>query len=183
MSAADKRHMRTTLFCALALGCGSSTTAMRTEAAEPPRAAFEAVDADADEQLDDRELFRAVEVYYDVWDHDENGRLTSDELAAGVFLCWDRNRDDRLDREELAAGVVSWMPNDGSGDFAAWDADANGSIDRQEAERGVASARLFQSYDENGDGTVTDLELSEVVFHTWDIDGDERVDALEWRLD
>jgi hypothetical protein len=177
--------MRTTLLCALALvGCGSSM-ATRSQSANdpPPRAAFEAVDRDSDEELDDREFFEAAELYYDEWDRNEDGRLTNTELTDGVFDSWDRDRDGGLDRDELASGLTSWAPNGEMPEFGQWDTDGNDSLDREEAREGVSRARLFEAYDGNGDGVVTNLELADAVFHAWDVDGNDRVDALEWRLD
>jgi hypothetical protein len=147
------------------------------------RAGFDDLDTDDDFAVDEREFSELTELYFSDWDTSQDGRMTCAEMASGLFRSMDRDRDDVLSRVEYAAGVTSWVPNTLDADFDRIDADANGALDRQEVRDGVEELRIFQAYDRDGDGYVSDLEFALAVFQYWDRDRDERVDALEWRLD
>jgi len=63
------------------------------------------------------------------------------------------------------------------------DTNASGDLDADESAAGVDRARLVEAYDSDADGRVSGEELGRTLFTTWDIDGDETIDALAWRLD
>lgn len=181
--------MRTTISLGIAagllmLGCGGPPdveTTLTDLDIEP--AAFDDLDRDGDDNLDAEEFYGATEVYYDVLDMDQDGRLTDRELSDGLFGVWDANRDGRLSERELDRGAVAWFPAGVDTDFRAWDDNDDFEIDRAEFHAGLERERVLSSWDGDGDGQVTDLELTGAMFETWDMDRSSGIDALEWRFD
>lgn len=170
------------LLIGLALaGCGAAGPQMVT--AELPQARFDELDADRSQALDATELAPAVRAFASHMDGDRDGALATDEMESGLFAVWDADRSGRIDAPELARAEVVWFPHETEASFARWDTDADGSLDRDEHHAGVSRARLVQRYDADRDGVVTHEEIARVFFDSWDLDGDERIDALEWRLE
>jgi Ca2+-binding EF-hand superfamily protein len=158
-------------------GCGGAPAAGERG---PERMAFEELDDDDDEQLDNEEFFHTTLRYYDDWDVDQDGELTNHELALGVFASWDENGDGRVEPREYGDGSF-WRGRAHSGEFARWDRDGNGWLDRDEASDRLVS--VFDAYDADASGRVTDLELNDALFREWDADEDGRVEPREWRVD
>lgn len=165
--------------CAILLvACAHAPAATRPLA--PRRPTFASLDRDRDHGLDERELYREFLRSYDAWDLDDDGRLTREELDVGLFEAWDHDDDARIDRAELEAGAASWLSPE-ERDFALWDVDGDGRIDRDELRAGVVRIGLFERFDRNGDGHVTDLELADTTFAYWDTDASGAIDEDEWR--
>jgi hypothetical protein len=190
MRAARSPGMRkTTLVMALVAIGGCTTQGPERNARESSttggeaRVEFEDFDRDHDDSLDDREFFGAAERYHDAWDENRDGGLTGAELKRGLALTWDRDGDARIDETEFNANASYFLPATMTADFGEWDRDASGLVDGEEMGAKLERIRLFNSYDGDGDGTVTDRELCQAIFETWDTDGDGSVDALEWRMD
>lgn len=166
------------------LGCGGppqvETTLTDLDIDEP---VFTELDRDDDDHLDEEELHDATVVYYDVLDMDQDGILTDRELSDGLFGVWDVNRDGRLSEQEFERGALAWFPADVETDPLAWDANDDSRVDRAEFHAGLERERVLASWDRDGDGRVTDLELTGALLETWDTDGSQHIDALEWRWD
>ena len=105
---------------------------------------------------------------------------TQDVDVIDDFETLDVDGDSYLDPDEVA----EWRDADRA--FASWDADADSELDRDEIDGNV-----FQLYDEDGDGTVSETEWVSAaeslypeeeelaVFSDVDEDGDAAVDADE----
>lgn len=179
--------MRTITFFGTLLalvGCGGPPAVETTPTdLEVERAEFTDLDRDDDDHLDVEELFGATAVYYDVLDLDQDGQLTDRELSDGLFAVWDVDRDGRLSERELERGAVSWFPAEVDASLRAWDESGDFEVDRAEFHHGMDRARVLARWDEDGDGLVTDLELTDAIFETWDVDDSRSIDALEYRFE
>lgn len=162
-------------------GCGAAGPRMAT--ATLPEASFDELDADRSQALDREELAPHVRALATHMDGDRDGALAASEMETGLFAVWDADRSGGIDAPELARAEVAWFPHETEASFAVWDTDASGSLDRDEHAAGLARARLVQRYDSNADGVVSESEIARVFFDSWDLDGDEHIDALEWRFD
>ncbi|HJL15652.1 MAG TPA: hypothetical protein RMH99_08355 [Sandaracinaceae bacterium LLY-WYZ-13_1] len=168
------------------VGCGGADGGSGTtpDSLEPvAQAEFSEVDRDDDDHLTSEEFYRATASFYDEIDMDQDGRLTHRELSDGLYRIFDTDRSGRLDPGELEGGIVAWFPSGVDARFDTWDRDANGEVDRAEFSRGLERVRAFHRFDDDGNGLVTDLELADTIFESWDADGDETIDALEWHWD
>ncbi|MEC7521200.1 MAG: hypothetical protein VYE22_15085 [Myxococcota bacterium] len=170
----------------LAVGCGGSAANARTTPDGDPgprRAAFDETDVDRDAMVNATEFYGAIEGFYDDFDANQDGRLDHAETANGLYEAWDLNRDGAVDESELGRAVVAWFPESMDVRFDRWDENNDGELDRAELHHGLERTRVFAHYDGDADGSVTDLELSDALFTYWDVDGDDALDALEWRFD
>lgn len=166
------------------LGCGGPPeveTTLTDLDVEPAR--FADLDHDEDDTLDAEEFYGATAVYYDVLDMDQDGKLTDREISDGLFGVWDQNRDGRLSERELERGAVAWMPARVRTDLATWDYNHDFVVDRAEFHVGMERERVISEWDRDGDGRVTDLELTDAMFESWDTDRSSGIDMLEWRWD
>jgi Ca2+-binding EF-hand superfamily protein len=172
-----------TILAALALfGCGANGGRGETVAERGPveHPSFAEVDRDGDGTLGREELFGATVELFDELDMDQDGRLTPRELSDGLYRVWDLDRNGRLERPELEQGLARLGSASHEG-FERWDRDDNDWVDRAEFRRGMERTAIFARFDEDGDGRVTDLELSDGLFRSWDTDGDGAVTRSEWR--
>ena len=159
-------------------GCGHPPPprAPREEIARP---SFARLDRNRDQRIEEREIFHTMLRYYDAWDLDEDGKLTRSELNVGLTETWDTNGDGEIKPAELEAGAADWLPP-AKRRFAVWDANGDGVLDRDEMRQGVHDTALFERFDRNDDGYVTDLELGDAMFAYWDANGDGSISSSEW---
>lgn len=185
--------MRTSLVLVLAAvtaltgltGCGASVVSPShgNHARAAVRPTFDDLDVDHDAKVSNDELMRASVLYVDDFDANQDGRLTDPELADGLFHAWDLDTSGLIEEGELLRAIVAWLPVGADDHFDAWDTDGSSDVDRAELRRGLDRVGAFRTYDDDGNGAVTDLELNDTLFLAWDIDGDQSIDALEWRWD
>ncbi len=181
--------MTLAVLLALLAGCASEPDpdrqvgpSPRSAGSEAVRTSFSDLDADDDRGIEGEEFVQAALRYYDDWDLDEDGRMTEDELIHGMFRAWDEDGSGRIGRDEHEAGMALFFPASPAPAFWSWDLDGNGRLGRVEVRAGLREAGVFRAYDANADGSISDLELSDLMFSYWDSDGDGRLNAREWRL-
>lgn len=158
----------------------SSAGDSTTRGGELTRASFSELDESADGLVDEHELWRESLRYYERWDADEDGRLTRAELDVGTFESWDRDDDQYLGRTEFEAGAREWLSREAR-TWSRWDVDGNELLDRDEVREGLAGSGLFDTFDADRDGTVTDAEVNGAWLAHWDRDRDRTIDEREWR--
>ncbi len=165
------------------VGCGgagpvdASEAARRTEVRLPT---FGALDTDDDSQLTEMELVRAALAYHSAWELDEDGLVMRSELARGLFGTLDVDHDDRITAAELAPHAPFVLPP-GARRLTPWDRNGDGTVDRHELRLGLDALDVRTLLDADGDGGITDLELTAAVLQHLDADEDGRVDLDEWR--
>ncbi len=103
-----------------------------------------------------------------IWDTNEDGVLSSSEIAAGLEQTWDLNRDGELEPAELAAAVET-LP----GPMRA-------RIAELEIRAGPNGLAAFHYWDGNQDGVIEPDELTPAMVARWDVDGDGVIEPNEW---
>ena len=106
--------------------------------------------------LDDTDYYENT---YDVWDEDDNDLLDKNEYNLG----YDYSYGDY---------VVS--------DFNSVDTDGDGYVDYTEYETSVADTDMFNEWDMDKDQTLSDNEISRMVFNNWDYDNSNFIEKKEW---
>lgn len=109
------------------------------------------------------------------------GACGDDDDVAGTDRDADREisvtPDDQVD--ELGKGDVVVEEDEGV-DFSSLDSDGDAMLGPDEVDDWVLDEGLFDDWDLDGDGQLTDDEVSETAFGMWDDDGDGALDTTEW---
>ena len=120
-------------------------------------------------------------------DADESGSVTPDELKAAraarreKIKALDTNQDGELGQDEVSAEVwekISAADKDGNGAVSK----AEGKRARAKRRRGARAKRRFEKADKNGDGQISQDEVSEEIWERLskaDADGDGNVTKEE----
>ena len=146
---------------------------------------FEQIDGNGDGRVDLASFRRGLTIHYyfrQGFDLDGDGIIDPVELTTALFELWDGDDDGVLSREELVAGLRVWFPDRGVVKLDEWDADGNGMLSVGEFGQGALSSNLYDAYDANGDGEIETEEVSKYLFSRWDTNDDGYVDREEWPL-
>ncbi len=80
----------------------------------------------------------------------------------------------------IAAALAALHTPAAAQDVANWDQDQNGEITRAEFMKGFEEAGLFDSWNRNGDESISELELAEGLYGFWDRNEDGELSVAEW---
>lgn len=145
-------------------------------------AAIDQWDSDNDDALSQSEFGDAVndKDYFSSWDADGNGELTDLEYQTGLFNAWDTDGDQIVDTYEYRDASSAWFPQSQT-TFVDWDADGNSELTISEFQNGINTYGYYSSWDADGNGELVDMEYQTGLFNAWDTNGDQVVDAYEYR--
>jgi len=176
------RNATSSLALLLLIGCGTSLPATSTlPVAFSVQTEFEDHDQDGNAMLDRQEFAGASELIAAALDANGDATLDPSELHDGLFRSFDVNASGHIDRGELARGAMRWWPADVELQYERWNTNPDGGLDEEELTAVLDRMRVVRRWDRDHDGLVSQPEVSRALFATWDTDGDEKIDALEWR--
>lgn len=155
----------TALALVMALGTGPSLAAAEWT--------FSDIDADGNLELSQAEFEQVSRSAFRSWDADADQRLNDEELYQGIFVSWDANQDGRLDQQEYDTGSTAWFADNRPASFDDLDADRDGAVSQGDFARGMSDAgaiegsgpegmqyedfhvALFGLYDMGGTGAIS----------------------------
>ncbi len=152
--------------------------AEETAEVRPPYADW---DLDTDGRLtgdEFREWARERDIFGD-WDDDDNDTIGEDEFAAGMLGIWDDDDDDMLSPQEWQDNVGDWFDEDHS-TFESWDGNGDGSLTREELRQGFIDTDWFGDWDLNDDDQLDQNEFGDGFFGLFDEDRSGDLDENEW---
>lgn len=165
---------------------GASDTSAIPFAREPTGSTFEAIDQSGDGEIGFAAFHRGLSEHYyfrQGLDLDGDGSMEDAELTTAFFELWDTDDDGRLTIAEANAGIGVWFPTAIEGlEIRDWDVDEDGALDVFEMGEGTLRSRLYDPYDINGDSAIETSEASTYLFTSWDLNRDGLIDRTEWRL-
>lgn len=174
-----------------------------TEAApmEQEKTPFQRYDADGDQRITRAEMEQSegTTIVMTTWDSDGDGNLSPEELKVIFFTSMDRNGDQMIDKQESETAGMAWMtakmraqgqkvppkPADQQKIAAAFQAaDKNGDqkLDQTEAQMLPDTLLIVKTWDDDGDGKLSDTEVKTRIFAAWDVNDDGVVDQSEWMV-
>jgi Ca2+-binding EF-hand superfamily protein len=121
---------------------------------------------------------------YDLWDADDNTYISREEFYDGYFQLWDRNSSGAIEAEEWHNDK---LPNntrtaDLASGFAKWDADDDGLISPAELQNPLQEKGYFGYLDDNDNGRLNHVEVSNAMFNLLDQDGNGTAEPDEYNL-
>lgn len=131
-------------------------------------------DKDNNDRINKEEFAEVFKTHYSVEWKEGNNSETIDfddaEFYRSSFAFWDSDDDNYIDPDEWDAVNDFYFNRYGFDDFVAIDDDKNSRISYEEYVDEIAEYGLFEGWDQDSDDKVTQEELAEGVFNSYDFD-------------
>lgn len=139
---------------------------------------FGSVDVDGNMYLDKAEFCSALEKrsYFDFWDLNGNGTVSSNEYSQRVVQIWDEDESGRLGRIEWSR-YSSWFRR--TLDFDFWDIDSDNAITALEIETVMEDTDFLARWEQTNDGLSSD-EFCSMFFSLADANENGQIVQDEW---
>lgn len=139
-----------------------------------PYGAFNAWDMNRNQRTSKKEFQRAMPQTgaFTQWDRNRDQQITQDEFANTLFLIWNIDRAGGLSEEEFKAGANTWFGDEYLYDFNTWDLNDNYILESNEFITGFDALELWNDWDIDNSGGLTESEWNEGLYKIWDIDQD-----------
>lgn len=135
---------------------------------------FSDIDRDGNRELSQDEFEQVSRAVFRSWDADTDQKLSERELYRGIFVSWDYDQNGVLDQQEYEAGSKAWFSAARPRSFAEFDLGGEGTITPDAFARGMGEAgaiegggadgmqyrdfhlALFGLYDSGGTGAISE---------------------------
>ncbi|AVX05258.1 hypothetical protein MXMO3_02747 [Maritalea myrionectae] len=161
----------------------SATALMFAMAAAPTMAQVAPWDTNGDGVMSATEFSAAFtdRGVFEVWDIDEDGLISGEELSVGVYETIDSDESGEVTAPEYVADTQRapdyWFDQTVSWD--AWDIDGDGVILANEFAEGWSDIGLLSTWDTNNDGLLSETEFATGVFYKYDENNDGIIEEPE----
>lgn len=83
----------------------------------------------------------------------------------------------------VAAGFTATLVTQpAAAGFTKWDSNGDVGIDREEFDTGIRDRRIYETWDVDNDGTMSEREFNEGVYGTYDRDNNGVIDENEFDM-
>lgn len=149
---------------------------------------FEIYDTDSSGELNQSEFEAAFNEanWLAVYDKNSNDVFENNEFILASFDYWDSNDDDILEEDEFDDGVADfYYPyNYGLyGTYADWDMDDDNQLEEDEFEAAYIKTDIVKVADTNNDNSISNGEISSLMFRAMDENNDEEISPGEFQDD
>lgn len=121
---------------------------------------------------------------FEKWDANEDEVLDKDEFGEMFYTLFDVDENDELTVAEFDQGVDSFFGEQAVNlSIPRWDADGDGIISRYEFSQTAGDSELFSMFDGNRDGVLESDEMEDGLFDAADRDVDDELDDDEFLFD
>lgn len=142
---------------------------------------WEAFDEDGNGRINPGEWEDRLEDWFDAADRNDDDRLTEAELEQAIHRWWDQDGDGHVERSEFdPARVRAFGADERFVDLRTWDRNLDLRLDPAEFAEGWRAMGLWNRWDADGDGVLTEAELVRGWFDSWDTDGSGALERREW---
>lgn len=142
-------------------------------------------DTDKNHYIEEAEFYKKMTKYhfFKHWDRNKDGVLDNLEISSGSFYVLDANNDGTLDEKEWSVLYsYAYRNKNIPAIYTTWDTNQNGLLNVNEYNKRWEKLFLLNKWDANGDGVWSKAEFFKGLFKMWDVNGDNRIDPLEYRI-